>query len=630
MKYLFGGLRKRGEYREISGESPISRPFWRTAVDSLRDKFRTTTTTWLLLTWDVGGMEAALMQAGKNDVTLLASASSRQGRFAAALDEVMAQLATATPVRPKQVALAARHVLPAVIELPIQPDKPRRPDQMRELIQADLEPVLAEFGSLWSMGALLQARGYLSPADRERITMEEAVRRQSRGNQLRYGEIAIELELIEREALDECLDQQAALQNLDASVMAGWRGRIEDKHPLWLVCGVGQATYNEWLEALSRRGLHLSATLPLSWLVSDPEPAEQPQPDTRREQPVPCIDLEIHAEEVVAILRRRGRVVATRSEGRIERAPAADWVNRIIADWTAESRAQIAIHFMDAADDEFGEALADALNLTTGHPCAVRLAGDCQQALWSNLLREASAPVSQLPRMVAHELRGSPWKNPDVHRLLALGGVLLVLALTEGVQQYRLYTLEARMADHQRKEKQHSSTAQMEAQVNQKLLELGKGLDATRRQLEPLLNDRSRLNRIISMRVDLPDLLYLLAQAVGSDAVMEEVHNDNTYSEGSAIQVVAWSPSYTGAQDFVNRMAVLAREKGYGLSQMEIKERKGRNNRRGHEVKFWLLLEESDLEGNERSAAATASPATPPLPAGVGISSQAPAQRPNP
>lgn len=630
MKPLFGGLRKSGEFREAAANSSAAAPFWRSAFASLRDRFGTGSTAWLLLSWDVCGMEAVLMQAGKDGATLLGSAASRQGRFAAALDEVMAQLAAATPVRPRRVALAARHVLPAVIDLPVQPDKPRRPEQMRELIQADLEPVLAEFGSLWSMGALLQARGYLSPADRERITMEEAVRRQSRSNQLRYGEIAIELELIERDALDECLDQQVALQNLEASVMAGWRGRIEDKHPLWLVCGIGQTTYDEWREALSRRGLQLGATLPLSWLVSDPEPAAPTPSEARREQSAPCIDLEIHAEEVVAVLRRRGHVVATRSEGRIERAPAADWVNRIIADWTAESRAQIAIHFMDAADDEFGEALADALNLTTGHPCTVRQAAASRQALWRNLLREANAPLSQLPRMVAGELRGSVWKDPDVRRLLALGGVLLGLAATEGVQQYRLHGLEAKMAAHQMKEKQHSSNAQLEAQVNQKLLELGKGLDATRRQLEPLLNDRSRLNRIVSMRVDLPDLLYLLAQAVGSDAVMEEVHNDNTNSEGSAIQVIAWSPSYTGAQDFVNRMAVLAREKGYGLSQMEIKERKGRNNRRGHEVKFWLLLEDGDLEGNEHPAPPAATSSTPPVPAGAGISSQSPARRPAP
>lgn len=629
MKRLFGGLHKRGEFREPAENSSADAAFWRSTIDSLRERLGASSTTWLLLTWDVSGMEAALMQTGKDGSNFLGKASSRQGRFAAALDEVMAQLASITPIRPKRVALAARHVLPAVVDLPVHPDKPRQPEQMRELIQADLEPVLAEFGSLWSMGALLQARGYLSPADRERITMEEAVRRQSRSNQLRYGEIAIELALIERDLLDECLDQQVALQNLEASVMAGWRGRIEDKQPLWLVCGVGQTTYREWHEALSRRGLYLAATLPISWLVSDPASIEPIEPGTRRDQPVSSIDLEIHAEEVVAVLRRRGRVVATRSEGRIERAPAADWVNRIIADWTAESRAQIVIHFMDAADDEFGELLADALNLTTGHPCSIRKAGEVRLAIWRNLLREANAPLSQLPRMVAGELRGSLWKDHDIRRLLALGIVLIGLAATEGVQQYRLHGLEKKMVDHQRKEKQLSSNSQMEAQVNQKLLELGKGLETTRRQLEPLLNDRSRLNRIISMRVDLPDLLYLLAQAVGSDAVMEEIHNDNTHSEGSAIQVIAWSPNYTGAQDFVNRMAALAREKGYGVSQMEIKERKGRDNRRGHEVKFWLLLEDSELEANEHPSAVQNS-VQQPMPAGTGISSQPPAPRATP
>lgn len=619
MKRLFDGLSKGGEFHEASTRS--STPRWRAGLDALRGKLGGGNTTWLLLAWDVRGMAAELVQVTRGETTSLASASSHQGRFGAALDEVMPQLAAVSPVRPRRVALAARHVLPAVVDLPVQPDKPRRPEQMRELIQADLEPVLGEFGSLWSMGALLQARGYLTPAEREQITLEEAVRRQNRSNQLRYGEIAIELGMIEREALDECLDQQAALQNLEASVMAGWRGRIEDKHPLWLVCGVGQATYNEWREALSRRGLQLSATLPLSWLLSDPLPAARSEPELRREQPVPCIDLEIHPEEVVAILRRHGQVVATRSEGRIERIPAADWLNRIVADWTAETRAQIAIHFVDAADDELGDGLADALNLTTGHPCSARRAADVRQALWRNLLREASAPVAQLPRMVASELRGSPWQDPDTRRLLALGGVMLALAATEGVQQYRLHALEAKMAEHQRKEKARNVTTQQEAQINQKLSELGKDLDATRRQLEPLLNDRSRLSRIVAMRVDLPDLLYLLAQAVGSDAVMEEVHNDNTYSAGSAIQVVAWSPSYTGAQDFVNRMAVLAREKGYGVSQMEIKERKGRNNRKGHEVRFWLVLEENELEGNEHPALPVTVPA-PAQPAGAGISSQ--------
>lgn len=600
---------------------------WRHALASLRGRFAAQDAVWLLLSWDVNGMEAALMQAGTGESSPLAGASSRQGRFAAALDEVMHQLSAAGAPRPKRVALAARHVLPTVADLPVQPDKPRRPEQMRELIQADLEPVMAEFGSLWSMGALLQARGYLSPIERERITLEEAIRRQNRGTQLRYGEIAMELALIGREALDECLDQQAALQNLDASIMAGWRGRIEDKHPLWLVCGVGQSTYREWRDALSRHGLRLDAALPLAWLASDPAAAAENAAESRHEQPVPAIDIEFHAEEVVAVQRRHGRVVATRSEGRIERAPAADWLGRIVSDWAAEPRARFDIHFLDGNDDEFGDALADTLNLTTGHPCAVHRAAETRLALWRNLLREASAPVSRLPRLAERELFGSPWKHPDVRRLLALGGVLLGLIAFETWQQYRLHYMEQVREGRQVQEKEQHQSTQLTAQINLKLAELGKDLESTRRQLEPLLADRSRLSRIAAMRADLPDLLYLLTQAVGNDAVLEEVRTDNTGGAGSAIQVVAWSANYTGAQDFVNRMAVLARERGYGVSQTEILERVSRDNRRGHEVKFWLLLEDGELEGNHPEPAP---PAPAAAPAGGGISSQAPAGRPTP
>jgi hypothetical protein len=620
MKRLF---RKSDRKSPAASEATMLSAGWRRALASLRGKLATADVPWLLLSWDVGGMEAVIMQSGAGEAAPLAGAASRHGRFGAALDEVMEQLSAAGIPRPKRVALAARHVLPTVADLPVHPDKPRRPEQMRELIQADLEPVMAEFGSLWSMGALLQARGYLSPADRERITLEEAIRRQNRGTQLRYGEIAMELDLIDREALDECLDQQAALQNLDASVMAGWRGRIEDKHPLWLVCGVGQGTYREWREALSRHGLRLDAALPLAWLASDPQAAVEKTAETRHEQPVPAIDIEFHAEEVVAVHRRHGRVVATRSEGRIERAPAADWLSRIIADWAAEPRAQIAIHFLAADDDEFGEALADTLNLTTGHPCATQRAAEARQALWRNLLREASAPVSRLPRLAERELFGSPWKHPDVRRLLAIGGVLLGLVAFEAWQQYQLHRLEQVRLDRQHQEKEQNQTTQMTVQVNLKLAELGKELESTRRQLEPLLADRSRLSRIAAMRADLPDLLYLLTQAIGNDAVLEEVHTDNTGSSGSAIQVVAWSPNYTGAQDFVSRMAVLARERGYGVSQTEILERKGRDQRRGHEVKFWLLLEEGDLEAGPINPAESVQPA----PTGGGISSQAPTGR---
>lgn len=596
---------------------------WKKKLAAIKARSRNAT-PWLLLTWDVGGMQAAVLQGSPGAATILASTHSNEGRFPEALAAIMQTLAGRGYTRLRQVALAARHLLPAVVDLPVAPDKPRRPEQMRELIQADLEPVLAEFGSVWSMGALMQARGYLSAADRERIGMEESVRRQSRHNQLRYGEIAIDLGLLTREALDECLDQQAALQNLDASFMAGWRGRIEDKQALWLACGVGHGAYREWQGSLAEHGLRLAATLPLAWLASDPAP--EAAGEARREQNLPLISLELHQEEVVAICRRQGRVVAARSEARIERTPGADWLNRIIGDWAAEPRARIEIFFLHEADDPIGDALCDALNLTTGHPCVAYPAEITRVRLWQNLLRESSALESQLPRLAESELRGTLWKSADFHRGLALVLVVLGLIGVEAFQQYRLHAMEAKIGERLEQEKQRQLSNQQEAQVNAQLSGLARQLDDARRQLEPLLNDRLRLNRIMAMRADLPDLLYLLAQSVGSDAVLEEIHNDNTGGQGSAIQVAAWSPNYTGAQDFVSRVATQARGRGYGVSQTEIRERRGRNGKPGHQVSFWLLLEEHELEAGEPPAA-QAAPAGRPA---AGISSQSAGPAPAP
>lgn len=546
----------------------------------------------LLLAWDVGGLHAALADGCTPDARMLGQAFSGEGRLRAALAAVLEQLAAQGLARPRQVFLAARHVLPIVADLPVAPDKPRPRAQMRELVQADLEPALAEFGSLWSMGALMQARGLLDANERQRISQEEASRRQNRQSQLRFGEIALEIGLIEREGLDECLDLQAELQNLEASVAAGWLGRTEERQALWLVCGVGERVYREWREALAEAGLRLAAVLPLAWLASDNEAS----PADGHDSSLPRISLELQREEVVAVYRRHERVLAARSEGRVERKLGSDWLTRLIADWASEPRVALEIRALHGEDDALIAALAEDLALTTGHPCRARDSADSRAALWRNLLREGSSRTPGLPRLVDKALRGSPWNNPDLRRLAALGVVLAIIGGVEGYQHFRLHRLEARMAERQQQEQERSKSAQQMALVGQQLASLGRSLDDARRQLEPLLADRARLDAVLSMQADLPELLYMLAQSIGDDAVLDEVHNDVTQASGAAVHVLAWSPSYTGAQAFVSRVAAAVRGRAWGVAQTEINERVGRSGKRGHEISFWLLPEEGELE----------------------------------
>ena len=615
--------------------APARRQWWRQAnspataaiaatiarLASLRARLGAGEQPWLLLAWDVCGLKAAIHVVAAGKPCIVATAESKQARFAAALDEVRSHLAGQSVVRPRRAALAARTLLPGIVELPVAPHTPRPARQMRELIQSELEPLLAEFGSLWSLGALLEARAYLSTADRERVTLEEAVRREGRRTPLRYGETALEMALIERAALDECLELQEHLQNLDGELVAGWRGRFAAGRPLWLGCGVAAGTHRHWQETLAERDLRLAVCLPLTWLASEAASNGGDHGDGAA-----AICLELHREEVVAVLRQDGEVLATRSEGRLERRLRADWLARLLSEWNSETRSSVELVCLHADDEAAAQGIAEDLSLYTGYPTRLRTADESWRRVWLNLASEGANPASRLPRLVERDLRDALWTSHDFRRLAVIGTLVAALGVIEGVQQYQLYELNATVADRSRLEREKSQTSQRESHFNAELNELAASLDASRRQLEPLVNDRERLKAIVTMRQKLPDLLLMLAEAVGNDAVLDSLRNSKVGSNATSVQVVAWSPSYTGAQAFVGRIAERTRELGYGVSQTEIVERKGRNNQLGHAVSFWLVPEGDDLEsGLPAAPMATSKP--PASPAG-GISAGGVAVRP--
>ena len=594
----------------------------RARLASLRARLGAGEQPWLLLAWDIASLKAAVHVGAAGKSRIVATAESKQARFADALDEVRTLLAGQSGVSPRRVALAARTLLPGVIDLPVAPDKPRPARQMRELLQSELEPILAEFGGLWSLGALLEARGHLSPVDRERVTLEEAVRREGRRTPLRYGETALEMALIDRAGLDECLELQGHLQNLDGDVVAGWRGRFAAGRPLWLGCGVAAGNHRHWQEALAERNLCLTVCLPLAWLVSEPTS----RGEDRRDGAVATICLELHREEVVAVHRQDGAVLATRSEGRLERRLRPDWLARLLSEWNSETRCSLELVCLHADDEAAAQGICDDLSLCTGYPARLRTAGETWQGVWFTLASEAASQASRLPRIVERELRDSLWKSHDFRRLAGIGVLVAALGVIEGVQQYRLYRLNATVAERSRLEREKSQTSQRESQFTAELNELAASLDASRRQLEPLVNDRERLTAIVAMRQKLPDLLLLLAEAVGTDAVLDSLRNSKVGSNATSVQVVAWSASYTGAQAFVGRIAERTHAQGYAVAQTEIVERKGRNNKLGHEVSFWLVPAGDDLESALPPAqAATGKP--PANPAG-GISAGSTAVRP--
>lgn len=574
-----------------------------------------TGTPWLLLAWDITGMTARLVPRLADADKPLATARSSEATFAAALVEIVEQLRADGHKLPKKAAVAARAMRPAVLDLPVNPEKPRPAAQMRELLRGELEPVLAEFAGLWTMGALLHARKHLSAADRDRVVVEEALRREDRRAPLRYGETALELALIDRATLNECLELQESLQLLDSDIMSAWTGWVAHGERHWLGGALNGTFYQQWQDSLSRHGLQLDTLLPLTWLCSEAVPGEEH--DTTQ-----VITLELHSEEVVAVRRVEGRITGARTDGRMERPLQADWLLRLVEDWLNEARASLTLVCLAAEDEDAAARVAGDLELTTGHAVRVIGAADSDRSIWRALARETAASSEQrLPRLALRDLRGKPWKNPDNLRVATLALVMIALAGVEAAQRYRLHSLQSTMAERARAESDTKQRTQMVLKISGEMQAVAKDLEKARNELQPLINTQARLEAIAHMRQYLPDLIGMLAESVGEDAVLDRISSSRYSQDATSIQVEAWSTTYTGAQAFVNRVAARTQHLNYGVSQTEINESVGRNAKPGYRVAFWLIQEADDLEAD----GAPGNAASPSLPAPLtpgGVSSQ--------
>ena len=568
-----------------------------------------TGTPWLLLAWDITGMTARLVPRLADADKPLATAHSREATFPAALAEVVERLRADGHKLPKKAAVAARAMRPAVLDLPVNPEKPRPAAQMRELLRGELEPVLAEFAGLWTMGALLHARKHLSAADRDRVVVEEALRREDRRAPLRYGETALELALIDRATLNECLELQESLQLLDSDILSAWIGWVAHGARHWLGGALNGTFYQQWKDSLSRHGLQLDTLLPLAWLCSEAVPGEE-------HETTQAITLELHSEEVVAVRRAQGRVTGARTDGRMERPLQADWLLRLVEDWLNEARASLTLVCLAAEDEDAAARVAGDLELTTGHAVRVIGAADSDRSIWRALARETAATSElRLPRLALRDLRGKPWKNPDNLRVAALAAALLALVGVEVTQRYRVHALESTMAERSRAESETKQRTQMVLKMSGEMLAVAKDLEKARNELQPLVNTQTRLEAIAHMRQYLPDLIGMLAESVGEDAVLDRISSSRYGQDATSIQVEAWSTTYTGAQAFVNRVAARTQHLNYGVSQTEINESVGRNAKPGYRVGFWLVQEADDLEAD--GAPANAPPPSPPTPGGV-------------
>lgn len=214
------------------------------------------------------------IRTGK-ELLVLHKAQSQQANMADAVAELIKRLKEGGWDGNHAVLLSPT-VLSTLVELPIHPKKPRPLAQMQELVKWEVEPLLMQHTTQWSVGHLLVGRGYMTEEQAEAVMdLQQAKPNPAGGLELsdkfalrRFGELAEELGYIRSSQLKACLAGQEWLKSDDEEIECGWtaQGEVPDVPGTynWLVSCTNKSLLQRWTKTFSTQGVTLQAMYPLA------------------------------------------------------------------------------------------------------------------------------------------------------------------------------------------------------------------------------------------------------------------------------------------------------------------------------------------------------------------------------
>lgn len=217
---------------------------------------------------------AVLIRAG-NEIAVLHKAHSQQADMAESVAELINSLKSDGWNGGRAVLLSPT-VLSTLVELPVDPKKPRPLPQMQELVRWEAEPLLMQHTTQWSVGHLLVGRGYMTEEQAQAVMdLQQGKANAAGGLALadkyslrRFGDLAEELGYIRPSQLKACLAGQEWLKSDDEVIECGWSPQAEVKDVpgtfSWLVTCVNKDLLQRWSNVFHSQGIVLDAMYPLA------------------------------------------------------------------------------------------------------------------------------------------------------------------------------------------------------------------------------------------------------------------------------------------------------------------------------------------------------------------------------
>lgn len=221
-------------------------------------------------------LRAAVLRRVDDEMELLCQAKTEQVDMAEGLADVIASLKAEGWQGGGSAILLSPAVFSTLVELPVNPKKPRPLPQMLELVRWEVEPLLLQHMTRWSVGHLLVGQGYMSEEQAQTV-MDMQQGKPNAHSKLamaeqfslrRFGDLAVELGYIKRSQLNACLTGQEWLKSDDEAIECGWlaQGPVDDIPGTynWLISCVHQSLLQRWAAACARHGVKLRAMYPMT------------------------------------------------------------------------------------------------------------------------------------------------------------------------------------------------------------------------------------------------------------------------------------------------------------------------------------------------------------------------------
>lgn len=557
----------------------------------------------LVVETDGFGFRAGLVRVKGGKTSFECVVDSEAADPLAGLSDIVARLQQVCRDLPKEAILLTPAVVPAVLQLPVAPTRPRPHAQMQEMIRWELEPFFIQRVGLWKLGIILVRRGHLSE-DQMREIIQELERRKeekhralgSRASTL-FGEVAVEWGYITPEQRDACLKIQEQFQVTDEEMVCGWSpqplppgetpkgpgerlGKEGGRYP-WLVCGSSRAERSRWVALFQAQGFELKGIYPLvgcSAAVLNGSSAPSSALIEVRDGVMGC--LRLSGERIQAL---QLYYAADRSFS--EEAPLA-WVGGE-ADTLYLSGQDHRIHPLSAAlaalrqqETRFIPVEVEPSTLPDGMSAAA-LSGMLGAARHALRLPGGGRAVCVPARDPGPPLRhrvGIWWLSAGLLALVIVGTAEFSLAVRR--QAARRHQAEALEALNALKEEASAIQERQEA-----IKRVQKSLEERRREWREMSQRRDYLESELPGRADrILSFLDRVAGALPKEMVLERVAE-----EQGAFLIRGWALSERATQRFAEQLAVAMIPLGLKTASLDVSTEKGRFGLAGHTVILRLV-----------------------------------------